>query len=265
MDAGDPDPEQLRFEDGDLVEPEGDGVRAAEPIEPGTETGFVLEVRDDALEVNDRLVRVVELHGRTLVFGSRSRAEAYADQLSADGGALRVQAAPENDSRDVDAYLLAAHEPAIAEPADVDDDDTWTFDVGANLYGALGEAIVRHAPKPYALEHFVRGDLDVDERELDHGLRIDVEDGYPVAVEHEDGAVRWIPDCVVVARDGWNGPVLEEYYCEIKAGNASFQRSQVAAMEALARSERVVKIRVLLDGLPEAYAVRIEDVGPDAE
>jgi hypothetical protein len=69
-----------------------------------------------------------------------------------------------------------------------------------------------------------------------------------------------VPDCKVVVRDGWNGPVLERYYCEIKTGNASFERSQVAAMEQLAREERVLKIRMLIEELPDRYSLRIHEV-----
>lgn len=117
---------QLRFEDGRLVEPTTEDTRdndhAVDPIEPGDRTGFFVEARSGALDVNRRLVDHVETYGRTLEFGSRRHAENYARQLSATGGSLRIQAAPENDPSDANAYLLADHSPSIREPAAVDGD-----------------------------------------------------------------------------------------------------------------------------------------------
>lgn len=259
---------QLRFEDGRLVERSDpsdprDGDLAADPIEPGQGDGFVLEAKPGALEANDRLRSAVETHGHTLEFGSRRHAEAYASQLSASDGSLRVQAAPENEPRDVDAYLLGDHDPSIEEPAETDG-ETWTFDVGANLYGALGEAILLESPKPHAVVHFVRQDLDVEEADLDRGVTVDVTRGRPLSVEGATGAERWTPDCVVGVRDGWDGERLERYYCEIKTGGASFERSQTDVMEAVAADERVLKIRVGIEALPDQYSVRITEVEPSA-
>ena len=264
MNDDDSNPSQLRFEDGNLVEPSPDGEaaddgRAAEPIEPSDRTGFVVDAKSGAVDVNSALAEAVETHGRTLDFGSRSHAEDYARQLSAADGSLRVQAAPENEPRDVDAYLLADHDPSITEPACADG-DTWTFDVGANLYGALGEAILLSNPKPHALVYFVRQDLGLAEDELERGLNLVVDAGGPVAVDHPEGRKRWTPDCTVDARDGWRGRVLETYYCEVKTGDASFERAQVETMEALAADERVLKIRVDIRDLPDQYSLRIQEV-----
>lgn len=257
---------QLRFENGELVgrspgRVQGENTRTTEPIEPGETTGFAVEVKPGALEVNTRLTGAIETHGRTLDFGSRSEAETYARRLSSLDGSLRVQAAPENDPSGVDAYLLAAHDPSIAEPAETDG-DVWTFDVGANLYGALGESILTESPKPHALRYFVREDLAESGVEPERGLSLEITRGVPVSVDHAGGTDRWIPDCILVAKDGWDGRVLERYYCEIKTGDASFERSQLDAMESLARNVRVVKIRVDVTELPERYSVRIEDVEP---
>ena len=171
---------QLRFEDGRLVEPATEDTRgndhAVDPIEPGDRTGFLVEAKSGALDVNRRLVAHVETYGQPLEFGSRGHAENYARQLSAAGGSLRIQAAPENDPSDVDAYLLADHSPSIREPAAVDG-DTWTFDVGANLYGALGEAVLLESPRAHALHYYVRQDLELDDDELVEGLNVNVESG----------------------------------------------------------------------------------------
>lgn len=259
---------QLRFEDGRLADPptENDTTDGytVDPIAPGDRTGYVVEVRSGALATNSGLGEAVETHGRTLEFGSRSHAEDYAQQLAASGGSLRVQAAPDNDRRNVDAYLLADHDPSIGEPADVDG-DTWTFDVGANLYGALGETVLLEPPNPHALEYFVRQDLNLDDDDrLERGLNVDIQSGGIISIDGDQDADpdRWIPDCEIVAADGWDGPVLARYYCEIKTGNASYQRSQIAAMEELAREERVLKIRVQIEELPERYSLRIREVEP---
>lgn len=266
MDDGEPDTFQLRFEDGVLVEPSSEGEvtdadHTTTQIEPGDRTGFVVEAKSGAIKVNDRLAEAVNTHGRTLDFGSRAHAENYARQLSAFGGALRIQATPENDPSDADAYLLADHDPSIKEPTEIDG-ETWTFDVGANLYGALGEAILVEAPKPNALIYFVRQDLDVDEDDLNRGLNVDVNRGRLLSVGCSAREGRWTPDCVVEAKDGWDGELLERYYFEIKTGNASFERSQVGVMEALARDERVLKIRIIIEGLPDQYSLRIHEVEP---
>ncbi|WP_436932456.1 hypothetical protein [Halosimplex halobium] len=221
----------------------------------------MVEVKSGAIEVNSGLREEVESHGHALDFGSRSHAEDYARQESASDGELRVQAAPENEPRDVDAYLLADRSPSIAEPAEIDG-ETLAFDVGANLYGALGEAIPIHAPKPHALVYFVREDLDIGDNNLEWGLNVDVEPGRLLPIERGDERRRWTPDCVVEAKAGWSGRMLERYYCEIRTGDASFERAQVATMEELAKEERVLKIRVDIDSLPDQYSLRSHEVEP---
>ncbi|WP_227357308.1 hypothetical protein [Haladaptatus salinisoli] len=261
----DSDTVQLQFDKGRLVErsPEerASNEYAADPIIPGDRTGFAVEVKDNALEVNSTLLEIITTHGRTLDFGSRDHAEAYAEQLSAADGSLRIQAAPTNDSRDIEAYLLADHTPSISEPATTDG-ETWTFDVGANLYGALGEAIVTGGSKPHALYYFVQEDLQLDDTELASGLTLEIERGKPISVDHREGVKRWAPDCVVRAKDGWDGCELAKYYCEIKTGNASFERSQGVVMKELAAQEQVLKIRMRIEDLPEQYSLRIHEVTP---
>ena len=257
---------QLRFEGGSLVKRSDtsgtpDTDHTADPIEPGQQTGFVVEVKPGALDVNSRLREAVESNSRTLDFGARQHAEDYARQLSVSDGSLRVQTVPENEPKDIDAYLLADHTPSIKEPAEAEK-DRWTFDVGANLYGALGEAIFLESPKPHALVYFIQQDLDVNEDDLELGLNVNVNRGRLLSVDGSGGAKRWTPDCIVEAKDGWDGELLERYYCEIKTGGASFERSQVEAMEALARDERVLKIRVIIENLPDQYSLRIQEVEP---
>lgn len=240
---------QLHFDDGQLVE----GPDRGPPVEPGSATGFTLEVRDGALAVNDRLDGVRSRYGRQLAFGSRRQAETYAAWLSTGDGSVTVQAAPEGERRDVDAYLLAAHSPSVTTPAAVAG-DRWEFDVDANLYGALGEALLLEAPKPYALSYFVREDLGIEEP-----VHLDVQRA-PTPTAATD--VGWIPDCEVLVRTAPDGPVRERYVCEIKTGGGTLERGQRPGMEALARSERVLLVRVDIEDLPERYAVTISEVEP---
>ena len=158
---------------------------------------------------------------------------------------------------------LADHTPAIKEPAEING-DTWTFDVGANLNLTLGEAILTATPKPHALIYFVKQDLNINDAAREQRLRVEVETDCTLVVPTSDDGTqhRWFPDCKIIARDGWNGPVQETYYCKIKTGNASFERSQLSAVLALADNERVLKIRVLIDELPDQYSLRIHELTP---
>jgi hypothetical protein len=140
--------------------------------------------------VNRQLRDAVETHSQTLEFRSRTTAEDYAERLSASDGSLRIQSVPDNEPKAIDAYLLADHNPSIKTPAEIDG-KMWTFDVGANLYGALGEAILIDAPKPHALIHYIRQDLEFDETDLEWGVNVTVERGQLLSVTSSEGATRW--------------------------------------------------------------------------
>lgn len=260
------DPDQYRFREGELVLEEQTPDKNLDSIEPGDEAGYRVAVKPGALDANVTLRDAVEEYGHTLEFGSKLQAERYAETLSASDSNLRIQATAPNDPDDVHAYLLAEHDPAIKEPASVNG-QTLTFDVGANLYGTLGEAILTAGPKPHALIYFVKQDLDISDENLEDRLTVDVETDCFVSLDAESAEkqLAWKPDCKILARDGWNGDVLEQYYCEIKTGNASFERSQIATMRELAAEERVLKIRVLIDDLPDQYSLRIHEVEPDPD
>jgi hypothetical protein len=267
MDEEDGERVQTAFRDGEFVPVESAAGAEREPVAPreSADAAFVLAVTDDALAVNDALADVAD-EDRTLGFESRDEAETYAAQLAVGDGALRVQAAAPNDPRDCDAYLLAAHDPAVAEPAEADGDGRLTFDVGANAYGTLGEALLFDVPKRPALRYVVREDLGLDD-ERAAGISLDVERGETLAVPDPEGddIHRWVPDCVLTVRDGRDGPgdeALARYYCEVKTGDGSFQRAQPAAMRALAAEERVLKVRVRVDDLPEQYTVYVDEVDP---
>ena len=259
------DSNQYRFRDGAVVLDDDEPPLEPDPIEPGAQTGYQVEVKPGALDANSALRDAVDEHARILAFGTRSNAEVYAAQLSTAGGPLKVQAAAPNDPAEVDAYLLAEHDPSIDEPASVEG-ETVTFDVGANLYGTLGETILTGTPKPNALEWFVRRAQGIDGDDASDGVTVDVETDCVVALDDSSGdRLVWNPDCKLLVRDGQSGERLERYYCEIKTGNASFERAQLATMKALARDERVLKIRMLIDELPDRYSLRIQEVEPPDE
>ena len=266
MSGDDPPTDQWRFEAGEVVEPPNEDASEPvkdqpDPVTPNEETGFTLAIKDDALAANVNVVDAVDTYGRTLEFESRTAAERYAAHLSSGASPLRVQSSAPNDPSDADAYLLADHNPSIMEPADIDG-ETWTFDVGANLYGSLGEAILLYSPKPHALYHFVREDLEAEEMEHELHLTTRRNEYVPAEEPTSDESGGWRPDCKLVAREGRAGQVLETYYCEIKTGNASFERSQSKTMQRLAEDKRVLKIRMLIDELPDQYSLRIHEVEP---
>jgi hypothetical protein len=66
----DPDTVQLKFENGTLVERSTEseplsGEHTVDPIEPGDQTGFIVEVKAGAIDVNSMLPKIIETHGRT--------------------------------------------------------------------------------------------------------------------------------------------------------------------------------------------------------
>lgn len=259
---------QMRFENGRLVPPDDEAAEPGdeEEIEPGVQTGVAVAIDAGALAVNDALAAARENYGEVLEFGSLAEATAYARRLSVQDGQLSVRQA---DRDDVDACLTATHERSTDGSATVDP-DTWTFEVGPDLQTALREAVVTAGSSPAALEHFVRADLDLQtDDELTHGLRVQTAGSGVVSFgDRETGDLRsWAPDCKVEARDGWNGDLLEEYWCEVVLEDAAVDADQLATMREFARTARVLTVRVWLDDLPDSYAVRIDEIaaGPRAD
>lgn len=230
---------------------------------------FQVAVKESASDRNPEVAKWVEAAGRLFTYDTRSAAEEHAAGLSDQGGApVAVQAAAPNDDSPADAYLVAGADRNRSEPADPSE-DAWDFDVAANQYGALGEALLT-TPRtnPPALTYFVEGHRDIDEE-----IQVRIESGDPVnAAIADPGSAQlteqtWIPDCVAVARRAATGAVLGRYLCEIKTGDASFQRHQTAVMEATAAEPgvTVLKVRVRIDSLPDSYHVRFETVSPDSD
>ncbi len=186
----------------------------------------------------------------TRAFDSRRDAEAFAEHASREGDVrVEIQAAAPQDESRADAYLVAIPARNTTRPANPDD-DRWRFHTEANQQGAIGEVLAT-TPRtnPPALTWFVRTDLGDPE-------------GLVVRVEDDVGSVgRWWPDCRVTA--SVDGDVVEEYLCEIKTGDASFQRGQRTGMDRHARTGRVLTIRVRIDALPDEYEITVDEyTGP---
>ncbi|WP_115862453.1 hypothetical protein [Halorussus litoreus] len=223
---------------------------------------FRVAVKDSASEANEAVRRLARSEGEVVQFDSAADAHQRARDLSEAGETpVKVQRAAPQDPADVDAYLVAWPERRRRTP-DGTPTEGLTFDTAANQYGALGEAVVcSPAVNPPLLTHFARVDSDLSEREAEN-LHVAVDaDPDPVVV---DGDARWEPDCRAVVRPAPNRPVLTEFWCEVKAGDGSFERSQRAAMRAKAREATVLKIRVDLDELPDSYTAWVRKVEPDA-
>lgn len=212
-----------------------------------TAEGFRVTAKGRAFE-NDVVAATFD-RGASKAFESRRAAEAFAKRATrTDGVRVVVQAAaPQDDS--CDAYLVAIPDRHTTEPANPDD-DYWRFQTEANQQGAIGEVLAT-TPRtnPPAFTWFVR-------RDLDHP------DDLTVRVHPDPDPVGgWWPDCRLVATV--DGDPVAEYLCEVKTGDASFQRRQREGMDAYAESGRVLTARVRIDSLPDAYEVHVEAYEPD--
>ena len=230
--------------------------------------GFLVAVKPSAVEANDAARTLAVQRGERVRFESRRAAEAEASRLSEQGATpVAIQRAAPQDPDDVDAYLLARPERRTHDPIERDD-GRLTFETTAAQYGALGETLVcSYGANPPLLSAYVRADLDDEVTDdVAERLWIDVDrDPEPVVYSTMDAATRlaWVPDCVARARDGPGGPVIREYFCEVKTGDASYQRDQSAVMAYAAREATVLKVRVDVDPLPDAYTARAEAVAAE--
>ncbi|MEF8774182.1 MAG: hypothetical protein V5A37_05645 [Halobacteriales archaeon] len=235
--------------------------------EPTTKPGvFRVAVKESAQDANPTVKEWVDAAGDMFRYETRRTAEQHAAALGDQGGApVAIQAAAPNDRSRADAYLVAAADRNVSTPANSDANGL-EFDVEANQYGALGEALVTSpATDPPALSYYVDDDLDVEE-----AVRVRVESGEPVTAAAESGASRrlneqtWLPDCVAVAERVSTGAEIRRYWCEIKTGDASFARSQTAVMQAKAAAPgaTVLKARVRVEDLPDSYRVSFTEVSP---
>ena len=224
---------------------------------------YVLSIKESAARRNPAVGEYAAEHDRRVRLDSRAEAEALADRLSAAADPpVRVQRAAPNDAAEVDAYLVPAPDRRVRDPA-VTDDGTLVFDVGANLYGALGEAlVVGTGDSPPLLTHYAARDLELPQDAIE--VRVEA-DADAVAVPSGGDAARWQPDCVATVRRSGGDAVVAEYRCEVKAGDAGLERSQRAAMGSVADDVTVLVVRVSLADLPDRYAATVEEVAGGGE
>lgn len=225
---------------------------------------FSVLVKPSAVRANEAVADLAADRGRELAYPDRTAAATAADRLSGGGdGRVRIQRVAPQDPEGVDAYLIADPERRTRDP-EGSLESGLTYDVSGNQYGALGEALVlAHPVDPPGITRYVRRDLDLPEGKL-ADLRVTVEaDPDPVAfVDGSGERLTWVPDCRATARLGPGGRVLGEYWCEIKTGDGSFERSQREVMGQMARTATVLAVRVDVGDLPDSYSVRIREESP---
>lgn len=143
---------------------------------------------------------------------------------------------------------------------------TREYALAANETGAIGEAIVaesaRRVDAPNPLRAFARRDLGLDE-ETPVEVRPD-SDAHLQRVPGPGGPLEWRPDFEVAVRvrdrTGWRHATT--YLTEVKTGRyADFEREQREVMRRLAgQGFDVLAVNVVLDGMPEAFGVRVRRI-----
>ena len=222
---------------------------------------FRVAVKETATEANEAARRFAEAEGAVVEFASRAAAVERAKRLSAEGETpVAVQQAAPQDRSGVDAYLVSRPQRRRHDP-DGSVATGLTFDTTANQYGALGEALIcSPTVNPPVLTYFAREDPDVPDAPADADLRVELDTSPDPVVVGTDGK-RWEPDCRAAVRLGPDRPLCKEYWCEVKTGDGSFERSQRAAMRAKAREATVLKIRVDVRDLPQSYTAWVRTLG----
>lgn len=217
---------------------------------------YVVEIKESARESNSAVEGYVQHDGGRLEFDSRRAAENFASDISSKGGRVRIQAVAPQDPAPVDAYLIPFPARHIAAPKESPKSGL-TFDVGANVYGELGNAVMfgTSGVSP-ALRYYCYSEIE-GVGETSHYLRSIRQPYLPDDVPDD---VSWSPDGLVQVRR--SGELVDQYCCEVKTGNASFERGQVAGMRCVARYYPVLKIRVDIEYLPDECTVRITSVSP---
>lgn len=217
---------------------------------------YLLEVKESAVEANRAVADLVEGDGPFHEFDSREAAEDVARHLSERGGRVSVQASAPQDPTDADGYLVRDPVQYHQQPRD-SDTAGMTFDVGANLYGELGRALVygTYGVSPALRYYFYEG-VEGVERET-HRLNAVGEPYFPDGFEAD---VSWLPDLLVRTYRRRFNALDGMYFCEIKTGEASFQRGQLQDMRTVAEEFGVLKVRVDITDLPDEYTVSIDAV-----
>jgi hypothetical protein len=227
------------------------------PIQP-----FVVAVKTSAIERNERVRDLVDGREQRVEYESRAAAEDAAESFSAEGSPVRLQRLAPQDDTDADAYLVGAarYDPLPRRgPAA----EGWTFAVGSDEYGALGETVLTAGSgvtRP--IQQFVSEDLNLDrdlrERDDDDPLEIAVDDNPErVTLPGESGA--WHPDLRIGVT--FRGVSVIAYDCEVKTGDGDIERNQERIIERVADERHVVLARVDVSGLPQTFSVSFETYG----
>lgn len=244
--------------------------------ESGDGGDFRVAVRDSAVAASAAVGDLVAEWGRTATFPSRAVAERVASDLSERGtGRVWIQGAPDATA---DAYLVG-RERVPGEPI-ARDGDRFTCPVSATQYGAVGEALITApAPDP-ALREWIRDDLPVAASVAEQvyfdgdpepppvfldesGGEGDRSGEHDWSEDHPTARRRWVPDYRARARLPDEDRPIRTYWCEVKTGSGTLERSQSAAMSAAARDRTVLLVSVDVSGLPDSYEVAIGRVEPD--
>lgn len=229
---------------------------------------FIVEVKKSAIEANSRVDKLVETEERFLKYESRREAEIHTEQLTERGEVrIALQKTAPQDNTEADVYMISQPERHIQDPVNPSA-DVWKFGVGANQYGAIGEALITSpGSSPPALTYYIEQDLECSEEEK---IRVRLKSDIARSECYDEGGRSqtkiWIPDCIAQAERRYEDETIGgEYWCEIKTGNASFERSQIDLMRQKATEPEitVIKARVELDDLPKQYSVRFHKIDPD--
>lgn len=226
------------------------------------DTRFRVAIKDSARELNEPTRRFIEVEGQTVGFSSKSAAQSTVERLSSEGDVpVKLQRAAPQDPNDIDAYLIPDPERRTHEPAG-SLEEGWTFDVGAKQYGEIGEALIlSYRSNPPALMPFIRRDLGEGELDAELHVRIDSSPDPIIVKGTRPGEQKqWWPDCRAIAQDKTQGRTIATYFCEIKTGDASFERDQRSVMQEKASEAPVLAIRLDISELPNSYSVQINRI-----
>lgn len=220
---------------------------------------YIVSIKQNAIESNDTVAELVEEQGTVVEFQSREDAETHAQRFSRSGDRVRIQKVAPQDPDDVDGYLIHSPKRYTSEPK-ASNLSGLTFDVGANQYGELGEALIcgSYGLAP-GVKYYFNNELEnVDEEK--HRLRGINRPYLPDSIKSD---VSWSPDCLVQVHSRTDWEVVDQYFCEVKTGDGSFERNQPNGMMTVANEYGVLKIRVIVDQLPDEYTIRITEVSPE--
>ena len=216
---------------------------------------YRMEIKGNAIKLSSAIRDVSEERGHIVEFESEEAAESWKNKFSVENGQIRISTVAPQDPRDLDGYLIGfpernTHEPKQTEKVGL------TFDVGANLYGEIGEALIcgSYGLSPGIQYYFFEEVEGVNQQ--DNWIR---SISRPNLANITDSEISWSPDCLIEVGD-YETSSTAQYFCEVKTGDASFERNQVEGMERVAKNYNVLKIRVIIENLPEEYTVRINEV-----